>query len=62
MTRSSCFVVCSEEGRTYMQEDGKTEPQGKAVINLSVSMNGEAEYAIRSAINAQSVPIKTLSI
>ena len=43
-----------------LPEDGSASQQGKQVISLYVSTNGDEEYAIRRHINVQNAQIETL--
>ena len=61
LTNESLYsCLYSKVEKMCLPEDGSASQQGKQVISLYVSTNGDEEYAIRRHINVQNAPTVTL--
>lgn len=60
MGRCGYSVVFSEEGKMFMQDDGKVGLLAKVAISLFVLTNGEQVFVTSGNINVLSVPIVIL--
>ncbi len=60
MGRCGYSVVFSEEGKMFMQDDGKVGLLAKVAISLFVLTNGEQVFVTSGNINVLNVPIVIL--
>lgn len=60
MRRCGYSVVFSEEGKMFMQDDGKVGLLAKVAISLFVPTNGEQVFVTSGNINVLNVPIVIL--
>lgn len=60
MNESHYLCLYSKVEKMYLPEDGSARQQGKEVISLYVSTNGDGVYATRRSLSAPNALIATL--
>ena len=58
--RVALFMSLFKGRKDVLPEDGSASQQGRQVISLYVSTNGDEEYAIRRSLSAPNAPTVTL--